>query len=159
MRADVFRSAKPVSQGKPLQVMTAATDMHECLIVGLQPADAELVVAEARSFGMVSRIITAECFDGMNRLGSSAVTLMVNVDAFDLVEIVDELISFRRQSPDVSVIILSAAFGGDEFQGERKAICDVSLRLPLSPRRIQRAFGETQPCQDSLESFAVRAMS
>ena len=159
MRADVFRSAQLVSQGKPLQVMTSATDMHECLIVGVQPADAALVVAEAKSFGMVSRIIPAECFDGLNRVVSSAVTLVVNVDAFDLVEIVDALISFRRQSPDVSVIILSAAFGGDEFQGERKAICDVSLRLPLSARRIQRAFSEMQPCQDSLECFAVRAMS
>lgn len=159
MRADVLRPATLVRLGKPLQAMTAATDPRECLIVGVPAADAALVAGEARSFGLVARIIPAEGFDDMNRACSSAVTLVVNADAFDLVEIVDALISFRRRSPDLSVIILSAAFGGDEFQGERRAICDVSLRLPLSPRRIQRAFGETQPGQASLDSFAMRAMS
>lgn len=141
MRTETISPPKMVRPGTPNLGTAAVTTSPECLIVGLELDDASWVAAEAKAAGLKTRVVPIEQLATVNRECWSTVALVVNVDAFDLGDIVDTLIAFRRNAPEVSVIILSAAFGGDEFQGERKAICDISLRLPLSFRRVQRAFG------------------
>ncbi len=47
-------------------------------------------------------------------------------------------------APDVQIILLSAEFSEDEFDTSRLAICDVSLRLPISFARVEHALIEAE---------------
>jgi hypothetical protein len=63
---------------------------------------------------------------------------VVNHDAFEDTETaVDAYLSFRQQFPDKVVILVSNNVTGDDLGLERSAICDATLRLPLSPERFR----------------------
>ncbi|MCW1949820.1 MAG: hypothetical protein KIH44_000420 [Octadecabacter sp.] len=80
----------------------------------------------------VSRI--ADLSEGHDALGC----LIINVDGFDCIEdAVEALMRFRQSRPEVVVIITSGDFLLDDLGTERRTICDASLRVPLTPRRIQ----------------------
>lgn len=159
MRDEVFHSLCRAIPGQSAQGGAKVIDTPECLIVGLPSEDAAWIGNEAKAFGLTVRVAELAHLVYVNRTVMTVVALVINVDAFDLVEVVDTLLAFRRESPEVSVIIVSAAIRGDEFQGERKAICDVSLRLPFSRRRIQRAFSETCCLQNPLGFYGMPEIS
>jgi hypothetical protein len=64
--------------------------------------------------------------------------LLMNFDVFEDVEDgVDALMAFRLQRPEASVVLVSRAVAGDDLGGERRVICDATLRAPVSADRLR----------------------
>lgn len=77
----------------------------------------------------------------INALEPQPSYLLINTDTFgDIDQAVDILIKLRRQKPLVSLIILSSHFLVDDLDDNRISICDASLRLPISRRRLLTAL-------------------
>jgi hypothetical protein len=63
---------------------------------------------------------------------------VINHDSFEDTETaVDAYLAFRQRFPCKVVILVSASVSGDDLGMERAAICDATLRLPVSPERLQ----------------------
>ncbi len=70
--------------------------------------------------------------------------LVVNGDAFgDLFSAVDALKSFREIRPHMSVVLVSSKVANDDLSEDRKAICDATLRAPITMARLQVAINTT----------------
>jgi hypothetical protein len=81
--------------------------------------------------------------------------VMVNHDAFDDAETaVDEYLAFRSRSPEKALILVSREVSNDDLGTERAAICDATLRLPLSPGRLLQAMQTAT--QNSRATLAYR---
>lgn len=66
---------------------------------------------------------------------------LVDVDAWTCVaEAVDHLLAFRKRHPQTRVVMVSARVARDDFTRARAAICDVTLRKPLSVPRLCQAL-------------------
>ena len=71
-------------------------------------------------------------------MGRAFTHVLVNFDAYSDVESgVDRLCEFRKQSPGLVLVLCSAQVGGDDMGTERAAICDATLRLPVSMSRLR----------------------
>ncbi len=67
--------------------------------------------------------------------------ILVNIDRYaDLEMGVDRLMRFRRASPCTFVVMATANVASDDFGHHRRAICDSTLRLPLTPSRLTQAL-------------------
>ena len=76
------------------------------------------------------------------RLGFSHI--LVNIDAFHDVECaVDALLAYRSTSPDVVVVACSQMVSRDDFGCERTAICDATLKMPISTSRLAKGLVST----------------
>lgn len=74
----------------------------------------------------------ALCYDG----------IVVNLDQYADVEMgVDRLMRFRRACPSRFVVLATADVASDDFGHHRRAICDSTLKLPLTASRLTEAIG------------------
>jgi hypothetical protein len=65
--------------------------------------------------------------------------LILSIDDFDGISpIFGKLRDFRTYRPSVPVILVSRNFKSDDLSLERLAICDVSVKLPLSSDKIEK---------------------
>lgn len=68
-------------------------------------------------------------------------TIILNLDAIDdLIYAVDTLYNFRSRYPEIAVILVSSEVRGDDLGRERAAICDATLRAPLTTQRLKGAL-------------------
>jgi hypothetical protein len=64
--------------------------------------------------------------------------LVVNFDAIGTThEAVDALFAFRARQKEVAIVLVTALIAEDDFDSSRTSICDVTLRSPLSPKRLR----------------------
>lgn len=78
--------------------------------------------------------------------------VIVNLDGFQsLGAAVDALLAFRKRVPGVVVIAASSQVADDDLGSERDAICDVTLRLPLTELRLRH--GLIAACANNLSSL------
>ncbi|SDY64896.1 response regulator [Citreimonas salinaria] len=56
--------------------------------------------------------------------------------AADVESAVDHLVELRTLCPGTRVVLISGSAGQDEFNGERRAICDVTLAKPVRQGRL-----------------------
>jgi hypothetical protein len=76
-------------------------------------------------------------------MGLSFTHVILNLDGYEcLDDAVDALLNFRRLAPFIVVVAVSSRLSGDDLGQERRAICDATLRLPLSERRLRRGLLE-----------------
>jgi hypothetical protein len=67
--------------------------------------------------------------------------IVVNLDRYTDLEMgVDRLLRFRRACPSCFVVMATADVASDDFGLHRRAICDSTLRLPLSASRLAEAL-------------------
>lgn len=67
--------------------------------------------------------------------------LILNFDMFvDVEDGVIALMEFRARHRNVAVVIISRSVAGDDIGTERKAICDATLRAPLSFDRLRNGL-------------------
>lgn len=67
--------------------------------------------------------------------------IVVNIDRYADVEMgVDRLMRFRRACPSCFVVLATADVASDDFGHHRRAICDSTLRLPLTASRLTEAL-------------------
>lgn len=112
----------------------------KAILVGF---DIEYLVAvrnELRKLGIspVASCASASQIDDIAKLRINFDLLVVNLDGFsDVSDGVDALMSYRMNCPNVTVILLSRLVSGDDFSAERRAICDATLRAPISSDRLR----------------------
>lgn len=83
-------------------------------------------------------------------MGRAFTHVLINFDAYSDVESgVDKLFEFRKQSPGFVLVLCSAQVGGDDMGTERAAICDATLRLPVSMSRLRAGLiaASTNHCE------------
>lgn len=68
-------------------------------------------------------------------------TLVVNLDTFaDADEAVSALMNFRREWPQIAIVIASQKFKRDDLSPERRVIADASVKLPTTTARLALAI-------------------
>lgn len=110
------------------------------LLVGFDPEHRVALREHLRSLG--TRVAAAtpgvEQLPSVAGMGAAFTHVVVGFDAFEDVEAgVDALLALRRNAPGLVVILCSAMVGGDDLGGERSAICDATLRMPVSRDRLR----------------------
>lgn len=93
------------------------------------------------------RVIPAEGFGlAIGELMANRPTfgmLIVDIDGFGGPElVVARLMDLRRRHPSLPVIVVSADVQFNDFTTERLAICDVTLRAPVSAPALELALAE-----------------
>ena len=92
----------------------------------------------AKLTAMPIRSLPLEWFD---RYASSFDAALVDADFLgDEGAMIDFGIRLRRYAPDLPIIILSSRVAQSDFSTERMAICDVTLRPPLTPTSLLEAL-------------------
>lgn len=67
--------------------------------------------------------------------------IVVNLDRYaDMESGVDRLMRFRRGCPSCFVVLATADVASDDFGHHRRAICDSTLKLPLTATRLTAAL-------------------
>lgn len=59
----------------------------------------------------------------------------------DAEDMVDRLMTLRRTVPDLPIVLLTGGVAGDDLSAGRRAICDATLRKPVSPSGLERGIG------------------
>lgn len=125
--ADAFRG-KTALVVDPLRSQTLVAD---CL-AGNQIQTRTLV-----DLAVAERIVAA----GAQEIG----LVVVDIDSCGgISKVIRELIAFRRISPETPVILISAESETDDFSTIRLALCDVTLRGPVSVARLDQALADAQ---------------
>jgi len=87
--------------------------------------------------GMTASIPDLCALQGPDDLWEMFEVVMINHDGFaDSETAVDEYLAFRQRFADKTVILVSRDVAQDDLTTERAAICDATLRFPLSPERL-----------------------
>jgi hypothetical protein len=87
--------------------------------------------------GMTASIPDLSALQGPDNLWELFEVVMINHDAFDDSDLaVDEYLAFRERFADKIVLLVSRDVAQDDLSTERTAICDATLRFPLSPERL-----------------------
>lgn len=106
------------------------------LLVGFAARDAESL-REKFSIAGVASCNSVACLNDVDLSSGTITHVMVNADAFeDFGEAVDALLSYRKRDTNSAVILASSRIAADDLGSERRPICDVSLRFPLSLNRL-----------------------
>lgn len=64
------------------------------------------------------------------------IMVMVDLDDCELEDALDELAEIREIYPELTVVLASCFFGRDDFSLSRLSVGDVSLKLPISMRKL-----------------------
>ncbi len=99
--------------------------------------------------------------DMFSEMKSAFSHVVVNFDAFEDTESgVDALFTFRMQASEFVIILCSAYASGDDFGTERAAICDATLRLPVSEHRVRAGLmAGTENHADRCNGYRKAALS
>lgn len=112
----------------------------------LDTVDVLLVGFDANDAGSLQKMLSAAGVATCNSVARLKVSqsercavthLIVNADAFeDVNDLVKTLASFRKRNGEHAVMLTSSKLVSNDLGAERRAICDVSLRFPLSHNRL-----------------------
>lgn len=110
------------------------------LVLGCEAEERASLRDSLRQIGVKVVAVAASStkLPNLAEMGKSFTHVIFNVDAQDSVDdAVTALMDFRRRLPDVVVIAVSFKVGADDHGQERNAICDTTLRLPVTERRLR----------------------
>jgi hypothetical protein len=94
--------------------------------------------AAVKTTAAVSNVSRLPDFANMQQAFSH---VFINLDSYDTVsDGVNALLAFRAAAPGFVVILCSAEVSADDFGSERSAICEATLRLPVSAGALQQAL-------------------
>ncbi len=116
---------------------------RDFLLVGFNELDLLDLQGQMRDLGVGSIAVSRDVkkLHSWPQERKSCSGVVVNLDAFsDLDDALDCLIDFRIKSPGTIVILVSYFAGHDDFGAERRILCDVTLRAPVSVRRLEIAL-------------------
>ena len=110
------------------------------LLVGFPEADQSDMLGQLRELG----VGTVGAMSETGQLIALAAAepafshLVVNFDACEDTETgIETLLALRKGAPGLAVVLCSAMVRGDDLGTERSAICDATLRLPVSLPRLR----------------------
>lgn len=112
----------------------------KAVLVGFQPEEQGRLTEELDNIGLRTVSVRLdECsLRNLSADSCSASLLFINFDAFDAIEDgVDQLMTLRAKNSNLVVVLCSASIRGDDLGNERSALCDVTLKLPLTKSRLR----------------------
>lgn len=118
---------------------------RKAILVGFDFDDVAVLRQNLRNFGIspVVNCASANHFCDIAKLRVFFDFLFVNLDGFiDVSDGVDALLDYRMKCPGVAIVLVSRAVSGDDLSSERRAICDVTLRAPISSDRLRNGVIE-----------------
>ena len=116
---------------------------YSILQLGFARDDAALITETLQDLGARNVAKSEQVYPlGLGKPGSLRYDgIVVNLDRFADVEMgVDRLMRFRRASPSCFIIMATADVASDDLGHHRRAICDSTLRLPLTASRFTAAL-------------------
>lgn len=112
-------------------------------VVGFAADDETLIRSMLKELGIVSltfKSLTQVLKATANRTDKE-LNLIISMDAFDdLDSAIDQLLEFRKERMRAIVVLVSASVEVDDLGAERRAIVDVTLKSPVSMKRLQRGL-------------------
>jgi hypothetical protein len=129
-----FRSKEPVPHGG---MDLAPPDTLEGWTVLLyDTSDTEAVMLRAwiaNLGGAAIRVFDiGDATEFLSRKGPGKVALVFEARSDELEDRVDQCFGLRARFPDCPIILISETFGKNDFSTERMAVCDASLRSPVT---------------------------
>ena len=112
------------------------------LLVAFSPEQLDELREHLRNAGVNVTAATSNVrqLSNAGEMGAVFTHIFVNIDAFDDLETgIDVLRAFRKRFSHV-VVLCSAHVANDDLGSERSAICDVTLRLPVSLERLRQGL-------------------
>jgi CheY-like chemotaxis protein len=138
-------SEDPIWDRLEAQVRPAALSSARVLLMGFDGANRALLRGWLRGFG----VPVAAAAPGIGHFGDTVSIcrafnhVIVNLDSFDSIQAaVEALLTFRKRAPNVTVVAVSSDVSGDDLGRERTAICDATLRAPISQERFRTGLIE-----------------
>lgn len=123
----------PVKAAAPILYAAADADMTSPVAAWLLDAGYRVIPAEG--FGLALGEVVAR--------RAAFRMLVIDIDGFGGAQlVVERLMDLRRRAPSVPVIVISAEVQFHDFTTERLAICDVTLRAPVSAAALHLALAE-----------------
>lgn len=119
---------------------TDSLSQKTAMMVGFDVENLVALRNELRKLGIspVASCASASQIEDIGKFRLSFDLLFVNLDGFsDVSDGVDALISYRMNRPEATVILVSHLVSGDDLSAERRAICDATLRAPISSDRLR----------------------
>lgn len=110
------------------------------VLVGFQPEERARLAEELSDIGIrsASARLAEFTLPGLSAETCSASHLFINLDAFDDIEDgIGQLMALRAEIRDLTVVLCSANIRGDDLGSERSALCDVTLKLPMTDSRLR----------------------
>jgi DNA-binding NarL/FixJ family response regulator len=147
-----FRSREPVSHPHGMEL--AAPDVLRGWIVLVHDSsDSEVVMLRAWIASLGGTAIrlpqVADAMPYLARNPDARIALVLEARADDLEDRIDACLAIRARFPACPIILLSETFGKNDFSTERMAVCDASLRSPVT----QVAFKLAVPAALSNNAF------
>jgi len=110
------------------------------LVAGFDPAQHSALEAQLREIG-VTCVVALPCIEALSPMAASDRAFshaIVDFDAYeDVSDGVDALLGLRSSAPGLVIVLCSAMVRGDDLGTDRQAICDATLRLPVSLPRLR----------------------
>lgn len=130
-----FRSKEPVPPHGGMEL--APRDILDGWTVLLYDrSDSEAVMLRAWIASLGGAVIRisdiADATGYLSRRQSGRVALVFEARSDDLEDRVDQCFALRARFPDCPIILMSETFGKNDFSTERMAVCDASLRSPVT---------------------------
>lgn len=118
-----------------LPILYAAADADMASPVAAWLLSAGYRVIPAEGFGLaLGEVLARRSAFGM---------LVVDIDGFGGPElVVERLMELRRRAPSLPVIVISTEVQFHDFTAERLAVCDITLRAPVSAAALDLALAE-----------------
>jgi hypothetical protein len=113
------------------------------LLVGFEQTERAQLRNALRSLGVAATAASpcVQQLPSIARMGLAFSYVIVNLDAYPSTEdAIDALLAFRLQVRNIVVIAASAEVSDDDLSLERATICDVTLRMSLTERRLLRCL-------------------
>ena len=128
-------------------------------VMGFDKSDSDTMIAYLESAALSPNAFSAGIHEILDiaAIHETVSMLVVNGDAFgDLFSAVDALKSFREIRPHMSVVLVSSKVASDDLSADRKAICDATLRAPVTMARLHVAVKTTVENKDERTSQAKK---
>lgn len=136
LRPDLFAAPVRVQEGPSLRGQSL-------LQLGFSRDDGALISETLQGLGARNVARSEQVYPlGLGKPGALRYDgLVVNLDRFADVDMgVERLMRFRRAAPSCFIVMASAGVAQDDFGHHRRAICDSTLRLPLTATRLTAAI-------------------
>jgi len=126
-----------------LRVMARTLQGSRALVMGFEVEELASIRRALRGFGIapVASCPSATQIADVAKMHLDFDFLLIDFDAFPSVEDgVDALLEFRKRNRHAVVVLVSANVAADDLGTERRAICDATLRAPVTDERMRRGL-------------------
>lgn len=115
----------------------------KALLIGFSESDLYMVRSHLKNIGvkLIAFMPTLRHVDRIPPIKDIFTHVFINFDAFEDVETgVDALLNARGKEANVVIILCSKEVSGDDLDINRILICDATLRLPLTDKRLRQGL-------------------